>query len=164
MVKHNVLVILALVIGGVMVAGCTQSPPVPVATPTPTMVPTPDATTVATTAEARPSFSLGQAYLDDPGGYSFQSENDVIVKEFRVDNPSWGINVKIQPLNTDLQYCWFTMNVTQMDNGMTDTYGYGRQYSFDLEQKIPMYNTGPYKITMKGNRVKVWVTAAKRNP
>jgi hypothetical protein len=161
MMKHSVLVILAVVIAGVMVSGCTQSPSVPVATPTPpTSVPTP----VVTTAEARPSFSLGQAYLNDPGGYSFQSESDVIVKEFRVVNPSWGINMKVQPLNTDLQLCWFTMNVTQMDNGQTDTYGYGRQYSFELEQQIPMYNTGPYKITMTGNRVKVWITAAERNP
>ncbi len=30
--------------------------------------------------------------------------------------------------------------------------------------QIPMYTTGPYKLEMKGNRVKVDVTAAKRNP
>jgi hypothetical protein len=27
-----------------------------------------------------------------------------------------------------------------------------------------MYNTGPYKIEMRGNRVKVDVAVAKRNP
>ncbi len=35
---------------------------------------------------------------------------------------------------------------------------------FELHHLIPMYNTGPYKIEMKGYRVKVDVTVAKRNP
>ncbi len=39
--KYSVLVILALIIAGVMVAGCTQGPAAPVATATPTEVPTP---------------------------------------------------------------------------------------------------------------------------
>jgi hypothetical protein len=28
----------------------------------------------------------------------------------------------------------------------------------------PMYNSGPYKVEMKGNRVSVTVNIAKRNP
>jgi len=37
-------------------------------------------------------------------------------------------------------------------------------YSYEKHQQFPMYVTGPYKIEMKGNRVKVDITAAKRNP
>ena len=158
MMKHSVLVILALVIAGVMVAGCTQSPAVPVATPTPTTVPTP----VATTAEAKPSFTMGDHYLQE--SYSFQSEKDVVEKQFRVDNPAWGIEFDVLPLNDNTIYCWFQMNVTNMDTGQTDTYGYGRNNGFDLKNQIPMYTTGPYKLEMTGNRVKVDVIAAKRNP
>ena len=158
MMKHSVLVILALVIAGVMVAGCTQSTAVPVATPAPTAVATP----VATTAEAKPSFTMGDHYLKE--SYSFQSENDVVERQFRVDNPAWGIEFDVLPLNDNTIYCWFEMKVTNMDTGQTDTYGYGRDNGFDLKNQIPMYTTGPYKIVMKGNRVKVDITAAKRNP
>ncbi|MDO8873056.1 MAG: hypothetical protein Q7V05_10055 [Methanoregula sp.] len=156
--KHSVFVILALVIAGVIVAGCTQSPAAPVATSTSNAV----TTSVATTVQARPSFAMGDHYLQK--SYSFQSEKDVVVEQFRVDNPSWGINFDILPLNDNTIYCWFEMKVTHMDNGQSETYGYGRENGFDLKNQIPMYTTGPYKIEMKGNRVKVDVTAAKRNP
>jgi hypothetical protein len=81
-----------------------------------------------------------------------------------VDNPSWGIDINVLPLNDDMQYCWFQIKVTNIDNGQTETYGYGRSYSYEKHQQIPMYTTGPYQIDMTGNRVKVDVTAAKRNP
>jgi hypothetical protein len=158
MMKYRVFVFLALVIAGVMAAGCTQSPAVPVATPAPTVVPVP----VATTVQVQPSFSMGDHYLQE--SYSFQSEKDVVVEQFRVDNPSWGIKFDILPLNDNTIYCWFEMNVTNINNGQTETYGYGRDNGFELHQQIPMYTTGPYKIEMKGNRVKVDIIAAKRNP
>jgi hypothetical protein len=110
----------------------------------------------------QPSFSLGDHYLQK--SYSFQSEKDLYTEQFHVDNPSWGIDFNVLPLNDNLQYCWFQMNVTNMDTGQTDTYGYGRSYSYETHQQIPMYTTGPYKIDMTGNLVKVDVTAAKRNP
>jgi hypothetical protein len=159
MMKYSVFMILALVIAGVMVAGCTQSPaPASVATPAPTAVALP----VATTAEPQPSFVMGDHYLQK--SYSFQSEKDVVTEQFRVDNPSWGIGFDILPLNDNTIYCWFEMKVTNVDTGHTETYGYGRDNGFELKHQIPMYTTGPYKIEMKGNRVKVDVTAAKRNP
>ncbi|MDO9036653.1 MAG: hypothetical protein Q7U51_15835 [Methanoregula sp.] len=156
--KHRVFVILALVIAGVIVAGCTQGPAVPIATPTSNAVATP----VATTVQARPSFTMGDHYLQK--SYSFQSEKDVVTEQFRVDNPSWGIEFNVLPLNDDTIYCWFEMKVTNVDNGQSQIYGYGRENGFDLKNQIPMYTTGPYKLEMKGNRVKVDVTAAKQNP
>ena len=112
--------------------------------------------------EAKPSFAMGDHYLQE--SYSFQSEKDVVVKEFRVDNPAWGIEFDVLPLNDNTIYCWFEMKVTNVNTGQTDTYGYGRNNGFDLKNQIPMYTTGPYKLEMTGNRVKVDVTAAKRKP
>jgi hypothetical protein len=153
------VIICALIIAGVMIAGCTTpSPVIPVTTPvTATVVPTP-----VTTAVPQPSFSIGDHYLQK--SYVFQSEKDVFTENFRVDNPSWAIEFDVLPLNDDLQYCWFTLNVTNLDTGRVDTYGYGRENGFELKHQIPMYNIGPYKLEMRGNRVKVDVTAAKRNP
>jgi len=159
MLKFRGFVILALVIAGVMIAGCAQSPAVPVATPAPT---TSVATPVAPTAEVKPSFVMGDHYLQK--SYSFQSEKEIVEEQFRVDNPAWGIEFDVLPLNDDTIYCWFEMKVTNMDNDKSETYGYGRENGFDLKNQIPMYTTGPYKLEMKGNRVKVDVTAAKRNP
>jgi hypothetical protein len=155
--KNRMLFILALIMAGVMIAGCTQNP-VPAATP----VPTPLATPAATVPVSRPSFSLGDHYLQK--SYSFQSEKDVVVEQVRVDNPSWGIGFDVLPLNDDLQYCWFEMKVMNMDTQQFDIYGYGRDKGFEKHQLFPMYTTGPYKIEMKGNRVKVDITVAKRNP
>jgi hypothetical protein len=157
--QHSVLVALVLIIATVVIAGCTQSP-APVVTPAP--VPAGTSASTATTAAPQPSFSLGDHYLQK--SYSFQSENDIYPEQFRVDSSSWGIDFNVLPLNDNLQYCWFQMNVTNMDTGQTDTYGYGRSYSYETHQQIPMYTTGPYKIVMTGNLVKVDVTAAKRNP
>jgi hypothetical protein len=157
--QHSVLVALVLIIAAVAIAGCTQAP-APVVTPTPVPATTPAA--VATTIVPQPSFSLGDHYLQK--SYSFQSEKDLYTEQFRVDDPSWGIDFNVLPLNTDTEYCWFQIKVTNIDNGQTDTYGYRRTYKFDTHQQIPMYTTGPYKIEMTGNLVKVDVTAAKRNP
>jgi hypothetical protein len=158
MMKSSIFVIIALVIAGVMVAGCTQSPVVPAATPVSNTVATP----VTLTVQAKPSFTMGDHYLQK--SYSFQNEKEVITEQFRVDNPAWGIGFDVLPLNDDINYCWFEMKVTNVDNGQSQTYGYGRENGFDLKNQIPMYTTGPYKLEMKGNRVKVDVTAAKRNP
>jgi hypothetical protein len=152
------LVICTLILAGVLLAGCTgtQAPP---ATPAPTPVPV---TTTVATPTPQPSFSLGDHYLQK--SYALQSESEVISEEFRVDNPSWGIAFDILPLNTDMQACWFELTVTNMDTMHNETFGYGRDKSFELHQQFPMYTTGPYKLTIKGNRVKVALTAAKRNP
>ncbi|MCX6683624.1 MAG: hypothetical protein NTZ37_02690 [Methanoregula sp.] len=154
-------IILALIMAGVMIAGCTQNP-APAATPVPTPLATPTATPAATVPVPQPSFSLGDHYLQK--SYSFQSEKDVFVEQIRVDNPSWGIGFDVLPLNDDQQYCWFEMNITNMDTQQFDIYGYGRDKGFEKHQLYPMYTTGPYKIEMKGNLVKVDVTVAKRNP
>ena len=159
--KSLLLAAFVLVIAGVMIAGCTQSP----ATVTPSSTAVPAASAPATTTAGQSSsafFTLGDHYLQK--SYSFQSETDTRTEQFRVDNASWGIDIQALPLNDDLQYCWFEMTVTNMDNGKTDTYGFGRTYPTELHQQIPMYVTGPYQIDMKGNRVKVDLTAAKRNP
>ena len=123
---------------------------------------TPTAIQVSTVTVSQPSFSLGDHYLQK--SYSFQSEKDVYVEQVRVDNPSWGIRFDVLPLNEDPQYCWFEMNVTNMDTRQSDNYGYGRDKGFEKHQQHPMYTTGPYKIEMKGNLVKVDITMAKRNP
>jgi len=157
--KNSMVIILVIITAGVMIAGCTQVP-APAATPVPTPM-TPAATPVPAPVP-QPSFSLGDHYLQE--SYSFQSEKDVVVEQVRVDNPSWGIGFDVLPLNDDLQYCWFEMKVTNMDTEQSDIYGFGRDKSFEKHQLFPMYNTGPYKIEMKGNRVKVDVTLAKRNP
>jgi hypothetical protein len=154
------LVICILILAGVLFAGCTSTQVPPAVTPAPTAAPV--TTMTVATASPQPSFSLGDHYLQR--SYTFQSESDVYSEEFHVDNPSWGIAFDILPLNDNLQYCWFELTVTNTDTGHSDTFGYGRDKSFELHQKFPMYTTGPYKITMKGNHVKADVTAAKRNP
>lgn len=162
--QQSVLAAIILVIAGVMTAGCTGSPGASVtATATPAAAPaTPDAATATVTAALQPTFSLGDHYLQS--SYTFQSEKDVKTEQFRVDNASWGIDLVVLPLNDDPQYCWFEMTVTNMDNGRNDTYGYGRSFVYEKHQQFPMYVTGPYQVEMKGNRVKVDLTAAKRNP
>ncbi len=159
MMRDRVIAILLLIGAGMILAGCTgipaQSPP---AVTTPASIAAP----VATTPVPQPSFSMGDHYLKQ--SYSFQSENDLVTEQFRVDNPSWGIEFDVTPLNDNINYCWFVMTVTNLDTGNSDTYGYGRENGYELQHLIPMYTTGPYKIEMKGNRVNVKVTAAKRNP
>jgi hypothetical protein len=156
--KYQVFAACILVIAGVMIAGCTQGT-MTGQTSTPAGIP---AATTAVTAMPHATFALGDHYLQK--SYSLQSANDVRTEQFRVDNPAWGIDFVVLPLNDDPQYCWFEMTVTNMDTGQKETYGFGRTYSYDTHQQYPMYVTGPYKIEMKGNLVKVDVTAAKRNP
>jgi hypothetical protein len=152
------LVICTLILAGVLIAGCTSTQAPPPTVP-PTTVP---AATVVATPTPQPSFSMGDHYLQK--SYSLQNESDVRTEEFRVDNPSWGIGFTVLPLNENLQYCWFELKVTNMDTGHSDTFGYGRSYSYEKYQQYPMYTTGPYMFEIKGNRVKVDLTAAKRNP
>jgi hypothetical protein len=158
--RNSVLVIpvlLLLLLAGAFSAGCMgeQAPSV---TPAPA---TTEAPTTTTSAQ-QVSFTLGDHYLQK--SYSFQSESQLETEQFRVDNPAWGIEFDILPLNDDPQYCWFEMKVTNVDTGRSETYGYGRSNGYELKNQIPMYTTGPYELEMKGNRVKVDVTAAKRNP
>lgn len=161
--RSLVLAACALLVAAVLLAGCTQSP-APVTTPSATSAPVVAATTAATAAvqQTQSSFTLGDHYLQK--SYSFQSEKDVVSEQFRVDNASWGMDFTVLPLNDDPQYCWFEMTVTNVDNGQKNTYGFGRTYGYEKHQQIPMYVTGPYQVDMKGNRVKVDLTAAKRNP
>ena len=159
--KNHRAIILALVIAGVMIAGWTQVQ-APAATPVPTLPATSAAVQSTSVPAPTPSFSLGDHYLQK--SYSFHSDEDVFVEQVRVDTPSWGVGFDVLPLNDDLQYCWFEMKVTNLDTLQFDVYGYGRDKGFEKQQLFPMYTTGPYKIEMKGNRVKVDVTVAKRNP
>jgi hypothetical protein len=162
--QHSVIAALMLVIAAVLIAGCTQGT-APAVTSAPTAVTAETAAAAAaTTTIPQVSFTLGDHYLGDPGGYQLLTEKDTVVKEFRVDNDSWGIYFKVLPLNDDLQSCWFRLDTTDVNSNKSDSYGYGRQYSFEKEQWIPMYKQGSYKLSMTGNNVKVWVTAAKRNP
>lgn len=153
------LIICILVIAGVLLAGCTSTP-APVATPAPTAAP--ETTTLPLTTSP-PAFTLGDHYLQKSYS-SLNGETDVRYEEFRVDNPSWGIGFDVLPLSDDMQSCWFELTVTNMDTMRNETFGYGRDKSFELHQQYPMYTTGPYRIAIKGQRVKVDVTAAKRNP
>jgi len=145
--------IVCLILGVVLIGGCmsnqTNTAPTP-STPSPqSSAPTQSST-----------ITLSDHYLQKK--YSFQSEKDVYTEQFRVDSPSWGIEFQVNPMNEDPQYTWFEINVTNMDTGQTDNFGYGRTYNLDKHQLHPMYNTGPYKIEMRGNRVSVDVNIAKR--
>lgn len=153
--------ICTLILACILFAGCsgTQVPPSPTPTPTPASVPV---TMTLPPATAQPSFTMGDHYLKR--SYALQNESDVRSEEFRVDNASWGIAFDIIPLATEQQACWFDLTVTNMDSGLSETYGYGRNKSIELHQQFPMYKMGPYKLTLKGNLVKVDLTAAKRNP
>ena len=128
--KPSVLLLLAVLAAAAVIAGCTSAPAaLPTGTPVPatTSISTPELTPVP-----QPSFSLGPAYLNDPHGYTFLSENDVVTKQFIVDDPSWGIEFKVHTLNYNLNYCWFTMDVTDINTDQTAHYGYGREFAYDL--------------------------------
>jgi hypothetical protein len=157
--KVFVLLAVCLMITGMLAAGCVsnqnQSTPVPTL---PTLV---VPTTVLTT-QPPPSFTLGAKYLEKK--YSFTSEKDISTEKFRVSNEPWGIEFTVNPLNEDPQYTWFEMKVTQMDTMQSTTYGYGRTYGYEKHQQYPMYNSGPYEVEMRGNRVSVTVNIGKRNP
>ena len=152
-----------LILWGVLFAGCTVMQAPPVATPVPTTIVV--TTTAVINETPRPVFTLGSRYLEDPGGYTLLTKNDTVTKEFRVDSPSWGIYFRVTALNDrDPQSVWFVVNVTNVDTNFTESYGYGRDHPADKEQWIPMYKEGPYKLTLTGNNVKIWLTAAKRMP
>jgi hypothetical protein len=159
--KNSAFIILTLIFAGAISAGCIQGL-VPGATPALTAVQTSEVPQTPTIPLPHPSFSMGDHYLTKT--YAFQSEKQIYVEEIRVDTASWGIEFDVLPLTDNVIYSWFEMNVTNIDTGQTDTYGYGRTNGFELKHLIPMYNTGPYKIEMRGNRVKVDVAVAKRNP
>jgi hypothetical protein len=159
--KNSVIIFLILIFAGAISAGCIQGL-VPGTTPAPTTVQASEIAQTPTSPPPKPSFSMSDHYLKKT--YAFQSEKQLYTEEIRVDTPSWGIEFDILPLTDNVVYSWFEMNVTNTDTGQTDIYGYGRTNGFELKHLIPMYNTGPYKIEMRGNRVKVDVAVAKRNP
>jgi hypothetical protein len=154
------LVICMLILAGVLFAGCTGTQAPPVVTPAPTTVPV---TTLVSTATPQPSFSLGDHYVQK--SYTFNTENQVSIEEFRIpQGQPWALKFDILTLNDNLQYCWFEINVTNMNTGQEEVFGYGRERSFEKSQMYPMYGYGPYKIEMTGSKVKVDLTVAKRNP
>ncbi len=158
--KNSTFIFLTVILAAAVSAGCLQGL-TPGATPPVSPVQTPEVTQIPTIPVPKPSFSMSDHYLKKT--YAFQSEEQIIVEEIRVDNASWGIGFDVLPLTDNVIYSWFEMNVTNTDSGHTDIYGYGRTNGFELKHLIPMYNTGPYKIEMRGNRVKVDVVVAKRN-
>jgi hypothetical protein len=159
--KHSVFIILTFLFAGAISAGCIQGL-VPGTTPPTTPEKTSEVTQNPTIPLPKPSFSMGDHYLKKT--YAFQSEKQIYTEEIRVDTVSWGIEFDVLPLTDNVVYSWLEMNVNNNDTGQTDIYGYGRTNGFELKHLIPMYNTGPYKIEMRGNRVKVDVAVAKRNP
>jgi hypothetical protein len=156
--KNIVPLIAGLIILGALMAGCTGTQNVGTPAPTPVL-------TLSPAPTPAPSFTLGESYLSRPTPYSFTSEKDPpYTEEFRATNEPWGIEFTVNPTNEDPQYTWFEMKVMQMDTGKTETFGYGRTFGLEKHQLHPMYNSGPYKIEMRGNRVSVKVNVAKRNP
>lgn len=155
--KNFVSLITGLIVLGALIAGCTGTQnvaaPAPTAAPTMSIPPAPTA-----------SFSMGASYLSHPTPYSFTSDKDIYTEQFRATNEPWGIEFTVNPTNEDPQYTWFEMKVTQTSTGKTETFGYGRTYDFEKHQLHKMYNGGPYKVEMKGNRVSVKVDIAKLNP
>jgi hypothetical protein len=159
--KNRLFIFLILIFAGAISAGCIQGL-VPGTPPASTPVQTSEIAQTPTGPPPKPSFSMSDHYLKKT--YAFQNESQIYTEEIRVDTPSWGFEFDVLPLTDNVVYSWFEMNVTNTDTGQTDIYGYGRTNGFELKHLIPMYNTGPYKIEMRGNRVKVDVTVAKRNP
>jgi len=159
--KNRIFIFLILIFALAISAGCIQGL-LPGTTPEPTPVQTSEIAQTPKIPLSKPSFSMSDHYLKKT--YAFQSEKQIYTEEIRVDTVSWGIEFDVLPLTDDVVYSWFEMNVTNTDTGQSDIYGYGRTNGFELKHLIPMYNTGPYKIEMRGNRVKVDVAVAKRNP
>jgi hypothetical protein len=152
-------IICMLILAGVLTAGCigTRVQPSPTATASAT------ATTVVSMSTPHPVFSMGDHYLEK--SYSFYSEKDQYTEEFRIPTSQpWALKFDVTTLNDDLQYCWFVLKITNLDSQQVEVFGYGRNNSFEKNQLYPMYGSGPYKIEMTGNRVKVSVDIAKRNP
>jgi hypothetical protein len=159
--KNRIFIFLIFIFALAISAGCIQGL-LPGTTPAPTPIQTSEIAQTPTIPLQKPSFSMSDHYLKKT--YAFQSEKQIYTEEIRVDTVSWGIEFDVLPLTDNVVYSWFEMNVTNTDTGQSDIYGYGRTNGFELKHLIPMYNTGPYKIEMRGNRVKVDVAVAKRNP
>lgn len=159
--KNRIIIFLIFIFALAISAGCIQGL-LPGTTPAPTPIQTSEIAQTPTIPLPKPSFSMSDHYLKKT--YAFQSEKQIYTEEIRVDTVSWGIEFDVLPLTDNVVYSWFEMNVTNTDTGQSDIYGYGRTNGFELKHLIPMYNTGPYKIEMRGNRVKVDVAVAKRNP
>jgi hypothetical protein len=159
MMRDRVIALLLLIGAGVILAGCTA----PAAQPSPAATtPATIAAPVTTTAVPQFSFTLGPEYLHKK--YSFTSESETFSEQFRVTNDPWAIDFTVNPTNTDPQYTWFEITATNTDSGRSETFGYGSSYPLDKYQQHPMYNAGPYRFDLKGNRVSVEVIIAKRNP
>ena len=152
-------IIFALILAGVMTAGCTSVQP-PVTTTIPTTVP---AVTTLESPVVQPSFEMGDIYLHNQ--YNFAKPADNYTERFIVDSQSWGIKIDVSPKSDNLGSCWFILNVTDVNtNEVVETLGYGGTYPYEKTQLKPMYKPGPYKFEMGGNLVTVQVTAAKRLP
>jgi hypothetical protein len=157
--KYRVLALFLLVIAAAFTAGCTQNPAPPATTPAPTAVVTQASATIAPVA----TFTLGQEYLHKK--YSFTSEKDSFPPEqLRVTSDPWAMDITVTPTSTDPQGSWYELTATNIDNGRSQTIGYGRTYPLEKHQQLPMYNEGAYRFDMKGNHVSVDVIIAKRNP
>jgi len=155
--KYSVLALFFLVLATAFIAGCTQSPP-PAAVPVPTAVVTQPAVTVT----PQTSFNLGDHFFDKK--YSWQDGNEVYSEEFVVpQGQPWGIKYDVTPLNDDLSKCWYEVTVSNINTNHSDSFGFGRSHSSEKSQIYPVYGYGPYKVEMRGNYVKVDMTAAKRN-
>lgn len=157
--KYRVLSLIMLVFAVAIIAGCTQStaPAVPPAQPT-------AQPQQAVTAAPQTTFTLGDHFFDKK--YSWQDGNDVYTEQFIVpQGQPWGVKYDITPLNDDPQKCWYEVTISNVDNpSQKYTFGYARSYPSDKSQLHAVYGYGSYKVEMKGNYVKVDMTAAKRNP
>ena len=160
--KYSVLALFMLVIAGVVIAGCTQSPaPAPAAVAVPTSAAT---QAVIMTTAAQPAFTLGDHFFAKK--YSWQAGNEVYTEQFMVSQGTpWGIGFDITALNDDPAKCWFEVTVTDLNNpSNTQSFGWNRgTYPADKSQIHPIYGYGSYKVDTKGNYVKVDMKAAKRN-
>jgi len=161
--KQYLVFCLVLLLGGIMVAGCTTANPAAQTPVTGTPAATPETATVTTSsASAQPTLALGDHYLQK--SYSFHNTNDKYTEQVRIDNPSWALVYKVTPLSDDPQTGWFELTITNVDSKKNQTFGYGRTYTYDTYQQYPMYTAGSYEIAMKGNLTKIDLDIAKRLP
>lgn len=155
----NYRALFALILAGIVLAGCTTVQP-PAATTVPTTTPV---VTTLVSPVPQPSFELGDIYFYNQ--YNFVKPTDNYAERFIVDSQSWGIKIEVSPKSDNLESCWFILNVTDVNtNAVVKTLGYGGKYPYEKIQLEPMYKPGPYKFEMAGNLVTVQVTAAKRLP
>jgi hypothetical protein len=161
--KRSFVCCLALVILGVIIAGCTSTTtagPAP-ATPTATAAAAPVSGTTAAVS-ATPTIPLGGHYIQK--SYSFHNTNDHYTEQLRIDNQSWALVYTVTPLSDDAAAGWFELTITNVDSKKSQTFGYGRNYTSDTFQQYPMYGTGSYQLAMKGNLTKIDLDVAERRP